>query len=158
MAENKSEIIAGAAVVAVALGFVFYAGKLTGTSTGANSYELTASFRSADGITVGTDVRLAGVKVGRVTAMALDPATYRASTTISVDKVIEVPDDSALAISSEGLLGGNYVEILPGGSPIYFAPGDEIEFTQGSVSLVSLLMKFVAGDENDMGTADGTAQ
>lgn len=158
MAENKSEIIAGAAVVAVALGFVFYAGKLTGASTGADSYELTASFRSADGITVGTDVRLAGVKVGRVTAMALDPATYRAGTTISVDKAIEVPDDSALAISSEGLLGGNYVEILPGGSPMYFAPGDEIEFTQGSVSLVSLLMKFVAGDENDMGTANGTAQ
>jgi phospholipid/cholesterol/gamma-HCH transport system substrate-binding protein len=46
-------------------------------------------------------------------------------------------------------LGGNYVEILPGGSPFYFEAGDEIEFTQGSVSLVSLLMKFVAGDEDN---------
>ncbi|HEY9038135.1 MAG TPA: outer membrane lipid asymmetry maintenance protein MlaD [Roseovarius sp.] len=149
MAENKSEIIAGAAVVVVALGFVAYAANLTGASAAADSYELSASFRSADGITVGTDVRLAGVKVGRVTTMALDPATYRAATTISVAKTIEVPDDSALAISSEGLLGGNYVEILPGGSPMYFAPGDQIEFTQGSVSLVSLLMKFVSGDNGD---------
>jgi len=62
---------------------------------------------------------------------------------------IEVPDDSAVAVSSEGLLGGNDVEILPGGSPFYFAAGDEIEFTQGSVSLVGLLMKFVTGDEED---------
>jgi phospholipid/cholesterol/gamma-HCH transport system substrate-binding protein len=147
MAENKSEIIAGGIVLAVALGFVVYAGKLTGASAGGDSYELAASFRSADGITVGTDVRLAGVKVGRVTSMALDPSTYRAGTTISVASGIDVPDDSALAISSEGLLGGNYVEILPGGSPLYFAPGDQIEFTQGSISLVSLLMKFVGGDD-----------
>ncbi|WP_113913112.1 outer membrane lipid asymmetry maintenance protein MlaD [Roseovarius dicentrarchi] len=154
MAENKSEIIAGAVVVAVALGFVAYAGKLTGASAAGDSYELSASFRSADGITVGTDVRLAGVKVGRVTSMALDPATYRAGTTISVARSIEVPDDSALAISSEGLLGGNYVEILPGGSPIYFEPGDQIEFTQGSISLVSLLMKFVGGDDSGASPAE----
>ncbi len=154
MAENKSEIIAGGAVVAVALGFAVYAANLTGASAVGDSYELGASFRSADGVTVGTDVRLAGVKVGRVTAMALDPETYRASTTISVAKAVSVPDDSALAISSEGLLGGNYVEILPGGSPFHFEPGDQIEFTQGSISLVSLLMKFVGGDDSDKGAAE----
>lgn len=147
MAENRTEVIAGGVVLAVALGFVVYAANLTGASARTSGYDLAASFRSADGITVGTDVRLAGVKVGRVTSMALDPTTYRANTTISVTEGIEVPDDSALAISSEGLLGGNYVEILPGGSPMYFAPGDQIEFTQGSISLVSLLMKFVGGDD-----------
>ena len=98
---------------------------------------------------MGTDVRMAGVKVGRVTGIQLDPTTYRASTVFTVQEGIEVPDDSAVSISSEGLLGGNYVEILPGGSPFYFEAGDEIEFTQGSVSLVSLLMKFVAGDEDN---------
>lgn len=154
MAENKSEILAGGAVVAIALGFAVYAANLTGASAATDSYELTASFRSADGITVGTDVRLAGVKVGRVTSMALDPQTYRAGTTISVAKSINVPDDSALAISSEGLLGGNYVEILPGGSPFHFEPGDQIEFTQGSISLVSLLMKFVGGEDGDTGAAE----
>lgn len=154
MSENRIEIIVGGAVLAVAIGFVVYAGQLSGFSTGGDSYELTASFRSADGVDVGTDVRLAGVKVGRVTAMALDPETYRAGTTFSVTHGINVPDDSAVAISSEGLLGGNYLEILPGGSPFHFEPGDQIEFTQGSVSLVSLLMKFVGGD----GDSEGAAQ
>jgi len=87
-----------------------------------------------------------------VMEIKLDPETYRASALFTVQDAIKVPDDSAIAISSEGLLGGNFVEILPGGSPFYVEPGDEIEFTQGSVSLVSLLMKFVSGGE------DATAQ
>lgn len=152
MSENKTEILVGALVLAVAIGFTAYAGKTTGFATGGGEYPLTASFRSADGVSVGTDVRLAGVKVGRVTALRLDPETYRAKATFTVREGINVPDDSAVAISSEGLLGGNYVEIMPGGSPFQFSPGDEIEFTQGSVSLVSLLMKFVSGN------GDGAAQ
>jgi len=52
-------------------------------------------------------------------------------------------------ISSEGLLGGNFVEVMPGGSPFYFEPGDEVEDTQGAVSLISLLVKFVAGDGSE---------
>ena len=149
MSENTTEVIVGGAVLAVAIGFLVYAGQATGLSGAQTEYELSASFRSADGVNLGTDVRMAGVKVGRVTGIKLDPTTYRASTAFTVQEGIAVPDDSAVAISSEGLLGGNYVEILPGGSPFYFEPGDEIEFTQGSVSLVSLLMKFVAGDEDN---------
>lgn len=148
MSENTTEVIVGGAVLAVAIGFLVYAGQATGLSGAQTEYELSASFRSADGVNLGTDVRMAGVKVGRVTGIKLDSTTYRASTAFTVQEGIAVPDDSAVAISSEGLLGGNYVEILPGGSPFYFEPGDEIEFTQGSVSLVSLLMKFVAGDED----------
>lgn len=149
MSENITEVIVGGVVLALAAGFLAYAGKVAGVSGTGDDYPLTASFRSADGVDVGTDVRLAGVKVGRVTEIALDPATYRANTKFTVRDGIEVPDDSAVAISSEGLLGGNYVEILPGGSPFYLASGEEIEFTQGSVSLVSLLMKFVAGDGDE---------
>ncbi|MBU3259423.1 outer membrane lipid asymmetry maintenance protein MlaD [Roseovarius sp. PS-C2] len=152
MSESTTEVIVGGAVLAAAIGFLVYAGQVTGFSGGSTEYPLSASFRSADGVDVGTDVRMAGVKVGRVTDIELDPATYRARAVFTVTEGIDVPDDSAVAISSEGLLGGNYVEILPGGSPFAFAPGDEIEFTQGSVSLVSLLMKFVAGD--DEGTAE----
>ena len=149
MSENTTEVIVGGAVLAVAIGFLVYAGQATGFSAGGSEYQLSASFRSADGINVGTDVRMAGVKVGRVTNITLDPETYRASTVFSVQQGIEVPDDSAVAISSEGLLGGNYVELLPGGSPFFLEPGTEIEFTQGSVSLVSLLMKFVGGDGDE---------
>jgi len=145
MAENTSEIIAGAAVLAAAIGFLFYAGQSAGLSRGSGSYALTASFRSVEGISVGTDVRLAGVKVGSVTGLALNPETYFADATISVLNGIALPDDSALLISSEGLLGGNFVELVPGGSLDNLAAWDEIEDTQGSVSLISLLMKFVGG-------------
>lgn len=144
--ENKTEVAVGGLVLVIAAGFMIYAGQVAGFSTGGDDYPLTASFRSADGVEVGTDVRLAGVKVGRVTELSLDPETYRAQAIIAVSNAIEVPDDSALSVSSEGLLGGNFLEILPGGSPFYFAPGDEIEFTQGSVSLIGLLTKFVSGD------------
>ena len=149
MSENITEVIVGGAVLAVAVGFLVYAGQATGFSSGGSDYELTASFRSADGIDVGTDVRMAGVKIGRVTNIELDPATFRAATIFTVRDGIEVPDDSAVAISSEGLLGGNFVELLPGGSPFALEKGSEVEFTQGSVSLISLLLKFVGGDSNE---------
>jgi phospholipid/cholesterol/gamma-HCH transport system substrate-binding protein len=146
MSETKTEVAVGAAVLAVAAGFLFYAGQVTGLSSSTAGYPLTASFRSLEGVSVGTDVRLAGVKVGTVTAVALNPETFRADTTITVLQGIALPDDTAIVISSEGLLGGNFVELMPGGSPFNLNPGDEIIDTQGSVSLMTLLMRFVTGE------------
>jgi len=60
-----------------------------------------------------------------------------------------LPDDSTIVIASEGLLGGSFVEILPGGSPDNLGPGDEIENTQGAVSVIALLMKFVGASSGD---------
>lgn len=145
MSENTTEVLTGAAVLAAAVAFVVYAGQVSGFSGGAQTYPLEASFRSLEGVSVGTDVRLAGVRVGSVTDVVLNPETYRADTTVSVQRGIEIPDDSAIVISSEGLLGGNFVEIVPGGSPFFYAEGDSIEDTQGAVSLISLLLKFVSG-------------
>lgn len=145
MSENTTEVIVGAGVLAAALAFVLYAGQVSDFSSGGASYPLEASFRSLEGVNVGTDVRLAGVRVGSVTQVDLNAETYRADTTVSVLEGIEIPDDSAIIISSEGLLGGNFVEIVPGGSPFFFESGDTIEDTQGAVSLVSLLLKFVSG-------------
>lgn len=149
MSEHKTEVVVGGVVLAAALAFAVYAGQVTGFSSGQAEYPLRASFRSADGVNVGTDVRLAGVKVGRVSSLSLDPQTFRAEAVFTVRDGLEVPDDSAVSISSEGLLGGNYVEILPGGSPFALAAGDEIEFTQGAVSLIGLLSKFVGGSEDE---------
>ncbi|MGB7243017.1 MAG: outer membrane lipid asymmetry maintenance protein MlaD [Sulfitobacter sp.] len=145
MAENTTEVAVGAAVLAVAIGFVVYAGQITGIGSTAENYPLMASFRSLEGVSVGTDVRLAGVKVGTVTDVTLNTETYRADTVVAVETGIEIPDDSAIVISSEGLLGGNFVEIVPGGSPFFFEAGAQIEDTQGAVSLISLLLKFVSG-------------
>lgn len=147
MAENTTETIIGGIVLAVAIGFVTFAYQSTDSAAPANSYNLTASFRSAQGINVGADVKMAGVKVGTVTGITLDRLSFRAIMSIAVDADLELPDDTAILISSEGLLGGNYVEMVPGGSPDNLTAGDEIYDTQGSVSLVSLLMKFVSGGE-----------
>lgn len=148
MSESATEVLVGGAVLAVAVGFLIYAGQATGFSPAKTSdYALTASFRSGEGVSIGTDVRLAGVKVGTVRDMILNTQTYRADTVLAVKNGVVIPDDSAVVISSEGLLGGNFVEIFPGGSLENFAAGDEILDTQGSVSLVSLLMKFVSGKD-----------
>jgi phospholipid/cholesterol/gamma-HCH transport system substrate-binding protein len=145
MASHTAEVITGAVVVAAAAGFMVYASQFSGLGAQTGSYPLSASFRSAEGITVGTDVRLAGVKVGTVTGMDLNPQTFRAETTISVEQGLELPDDTALVVSSEGLLGGSFLELLPGGSPFNYEPGAEILDTESSVSLIQLLLKFVSG-------------
>lgn len=148
MAENTTEVVVGGVVLAAAVGFAIYASQIAGLSTGGDAYTLKASFRSLEGVSVGTDVRLAGVKVGTVTDVALNSTTFRADTEVSVAQSIEIPDDSAIVISSEGLLGGNFVEIMPGGSPFNFEPDAEITDTQGAVSLISLLLKFVSGGDS----------
>ncbi len=148
MSHSTAEVAVGGIVLAGALAFGLYTLQVTGLELGGQSggYDLHASFRSAEGIGAGTDVRLAGVKIGSVTGVQLDPQTYRAETTVTIRDGVEIPDDSAILVASEGLLGGSFVEISPGGSPFFYAPGDEIVDTQGSVSLISLLMKFVGGE------------
>ncbi|MEZ7812365.1 MAG: outer membrane lipid asymmetry maintenance protein MlaD [Paracoccaceae bacterium] len=146
MAENPTEVVAGGAVLAVAVAFLAFVGQSTGYGASSDSYPLKASFRSADGITLGSDVRMAGVKIGAITAIELNPESFFADATLSLSKTVQLPDDSAVMISSEGLLGGNFVEIIPGGSVAILEAGAEIEDTQGSVSLITLLMKFVGGD------------
>ncbi|SDF16260.1 phospholipid/cholesterol/gamma-HCH transport system substrate-binding protein [Celeribacter baekdonensis] len=156
MSENTTEVAVGAGVVALALGFLIYAGQVTGFSSGAtDAYHLTASFRSAEGIGSGTDVRLAGVKIGTVTALDLNPETYRAEAQLTLDKSVVLPDDTAALISSEGLLGGNFVELVPGGSMFNFEDGQVIADTQGSISLINLMLKFVTG--SDTGSDSGSS-
>lgn len=153
MAHDRLEVLAGAAVLAIGVGFALFASREAGMGAQTGSYPLTASFRALDGVSVGSEVRLAGVDVGRITAITLNPETYMADVVVEIDTKIQLPDDTAILVSSEGLLGGNYVELLPGGSPDFLQPGDEIEDTQGSVSLVSLLMKFVSGSDGEAAAA-----
>lgn len=145
MSHSPVEVVAGAAVLAAAGAFMLYAAQVTGAGGGGASYTLNASFRSAEGISAGTDVRLAGVKVGAVTDMELNPKTFRAETTFSIQDGLVLPEDTAVIVASEGLLGGNFIELLPGGSPFDLEPGAEILDTQSSVSLLNLLLKYVGG-------------
>jgi phospholipid/cholesterol/gamma-HCH transport system substrate-binding protein len=150
MTTHSTEVITGAVVVAAAAGFLVYASQFADArGAGAGFYEMNASFRSVEGVTVGTDVRLGGVKVGSVTALSLNPETFRADATFTVQESLALPEDTAVIVSSEGLLGGSFLELLPGGSPFNLDPGSEIEDTQSSVSLITLLMRFVAGDGSE---------
>ena len=100
-----------------------------------------------------------GVKVGTVTGLALNQETYMADATFTVQDGIVIPSDSTVLISSEGLLGGNFVELQPGGMPDALENGDEVEDTQGAVSMISLMMKFVdGGSSSAVAPADGAAQ
>ena len=153
MASERAEILAGAAIMAIAVGFVVYAAQGAGLVRMPDTYPLTASFRSVEGITVGSDVRLAGVKVGTITDLTLNPQTFFADARLEIRNDVLLPADSTILVSSEGLLGGNFIEILPGGAMENLEPGGEIEDTQGAVSLITLLMKFVGGGEGATDTA-----
>jgi len=145
MRENPTEVIVGAAVLIAALGFLAYAAQATGLTAPVGTLHLTASFRSVEGVTVGTDVRLAGVKIGAVSAIALDPVSYRAQTVLTLAQAVPIPDDSTAIVASEGLLGGNFIEIMPGGSLDNLTEGAAIVDTQGAVSLLNLLVSVVGG-------------
>lgn len=147
MRENTTEVVVGAAVLAAAVGFLWFIVTATGLSGGTAGMDLKANFRSAEGVSAGTDIRLAGVSVGIVSGLDLNLETYRAEATFTIDEGVGIPDDSSAVVASEGLLGGTFVELVPGGSFDMFTDGALIEDTQGAVSLIQLLLKFVGGDE-----------
>ncbi|MDR9428739.1 MAG: outer membrane lipid asymmetry maintenance protein MlaD [Salibaculum sp.] len=149
MRESVTEVIVGALVLAVAGGFLWYFTQATGTGGRPDSYDLAANFRSAEGVSVGTDIRMAGVSVGAVTALSLNPETYRAEAALSIDESIAIPEDSAAVVATEGLLGGTFVEIVPGGSFTYLEEGQVFQSTQGAVSVIQLLTKFVSGGDSE---------
>ncbi len=146
------ETLVGVGVVAVAAGFLYYAYGASGRGATARTYPLNAVFGRVDGVTVGSEVRIAGVKVGAVSGNALDPQTYEARVTLSVASGIKLPDDTIAKIASDGLLGGAHIALEPGGSDVLLKAGDTISITQGSVDLLGLAMQAFSGDEGEAQT------
>ncbi len=144
MSNTAAEAAIGAIVLAAAAAFAFYAARSSGASPGRDAVPLVASFPSVEGISVGTDVRLAGIRVGSVTALELDPATFRAKAAFAVRDDLELPEDTEVKIASEGLLGGSFLELTPGRSDFMLQPGDEIMDTRGAESLFDLLLRYGA--------------
>lgn len=149
MRRNVIETIMGAAVLLIAVIFVVFAFSSTGVGT-VDGYRVTASFDNAQGITSGTDVRMSGVKVGTVVQQQLNPKTYFADITMSIDESIELPADTSARIVPEGLLGGNYVNLEPGGAEETIPQGGRIQYTQGAVNLVDMIgrLMFSSGDSS----------
>ncbi len=118
--------------------FLVFAWNRSGSAV-ADSYELVARLPNVTGVSVGTDVRVSGMKVGRVVAQELDPKTWQAVVRMAIDRRVSLPVDSSAAITSEGLLGGSFIALMPGGEEEKLAPGDEIVDTQGATDLMGLV-------------------
>jgi phospholipid/cholesterol/gamma-HCH transport system substrate-binding protein len=140
IASSKLETLVGAAVIALALGFLFYAAHTTGVGRGmTGGYKVIAEFDNAEGINVGTDVRLAGIKIGTVTGQSLNTENYMARVEMTLDSKVSLSDDTAAKVTSEGLLGGKFIAMEPGGSETKLAEGSMMSLTQGAVDIWSLI-------------------
>jgi len=138
-----AEIGTGAVVLAAAGIFLVYAVIHGGRAPQSSGTALTAEFDRVDGLNDGADVRIGGVKVGSVTDLRIDPRTFQAVVALRVRPDIQLPSDSSAEVTSEGLLGGKYISIVPGGGDRILRDGGRITETQGSVSLESLLGRFI---------------
>ena len=138
-----AEIAAGAGVLAVALGFLGYAVMQGGRAPQMDGTALSADFDRVDGLNAGSDVKIAGVKVGSVVSMRIDPQSFQAQVVMRVQPGLRLPTDTSAEVQSEGLLGGKYISLVPGGSDRILGEGGRITETQGSVSLESLLGRFI---------------
>ena len=148
MQRNMLETVMGAIVLLTAVGFMSLAYEAANIS-GADGYELEAEFGATGGLSVGDDVRISGIKVGRVVRQDLDPITYAARVVLSLDERIRVPADSSARITAASLLGGNYLELIPGADEEMMQPGEVIYDTRDPVSLTDLLGKAVFSSADD---------
>ena len=148
MQRNMLEAVMGAIVLLTAVAFVslaYEAANIRGT----DGYELEAEFGATGGLSVGDDVRISGIKVGRISRQELDPVTYAARIVMSLDERIRIPADSSARITAASLLGGNYLELIPGADEDMMQPGEVIYDTRDPVSLTDLLGTAVFSAAND---------
>jgi phospholipid/cholesterol/gamma-HCH transport system substrate-binding protein len=159
MARKLPELITGFAIIIIAALFLVYALGVSGAAS-VGGYKLQAQFSSIGGLTTGADVKIGGVTIGHVGAEHLDPQTYAAIVQLDIDKNIKIPADSSATISSDGLLGGNYVNISPGGSDTMLAAGQSFQVTQSAINIEDLLGKFIfsmGGSSAKPASGGGTA-
>src|ERR1044071_5738454 len=142
---NIAESLIGAAVVAVAAAFLTFSYYRTGGGSLAG-YEVNAKVAKVDGLAVGTDVRLAGIKVGTVSDLTLDPQTYLVTVHMNIRNDVKLPLDSSVLVTQAGFLGGQYLSITPGGEDKMMVAGSYFENAQGSIDVMSLVGRFASGD------------
>jgi phospholipid/cholesterol/gamma-HCH transport system substrate-binding protein len=154
MSKKNIEILVGLFVLLGAAGLVFLALKaanLGSFSGGGASYTLVARFDNIGGLKARAPVRSAGVNVGRITSIALDPKTYQGVVQMEVSRDVQFPRDSSARILTAGLLGDQYIGIEPGAEEKNFVAGDIITQTQSAVVLESLISQFLFSKAADSG-------
>jgi phospholipid/cholesterol/gamma-HCH transport system substrate-binding protein len=142
------ETVLGAVVLAIAALFLVFAYTNSQLVQQSGGYPLIAKFDRIDGLKVGSDVRLGGVIVGKVTAQSVNPETFLAEVTFQVSDFLKLPFDTSAEIISDGLLGDKYISLMPGGDEEILKSGAEIRHTQSAVNLETLIGKAIfSGDK-----------
>lgn len=145
---NKTELSVGAFIL---MGFacamiLAFASTNSANRLGGETYSVTARFTNTGELKLGAPVKIAGVKVGEISAVKLDPTTFDALVTLRLSHEIgDLPADTAAAIYTSGLLGERYIGLAPGGDPEPLKDGDEILLTQSAVILEQLISKYLFG-------------
>jgi phospholipid/cholesterol/gamma-HCH transport system substrate-binding protein len=139
MKNSAVETLIGAFVVLVAAGFLFFAYNNSGKRAAAGGYSIVADFDNVEGVNVGTDVRMAGIKIGTVTAQTLNPENFQAHVVMNIDPNVKLADDTSAKVTAEGLLGSKFIALDAGGSATLLADGGTISYTQGAVDIWSLI-------------------
>ena len=137
--ENRLEALVGAAVLLVAGVFLFLLLSTSDDVQFNDRYSLIAEFTSAEGIDIGSDVRLAGIKIGSVRGLVINEETYGADVELLIRGDLELAADSMFAVASESFLGGYFIEILPGVDDEYLQPGERVLNTQARIDFWSTL-------------------
>ena len=155
MGRKSVETLVGVFVLLGIVGLVFLALKAAnlGSFGGGDTYPLIARFDNIGGLKVRAPVRSAGVTVGRIASISLDPKTYQGVVRVEVDRQVQFPTDSSARILTAGLLGDQYIGIEAGGAEKSLAAGDTIKQTQSAVVLESLISQFLFSKAADAGTA-----
>ena len=143
MKQNILETAVGGAVLAIALWFFIFAYNTNRRNTDSEGYYVSAKFQNAEGIYAGSDIMVAGIKIGEVDSLTLDRANFFAVMRLKIDKAIKLPKDSEAAIVSSGFLGGKFVSVIPGVLDEDLKNNDIIKQTQSSVNIESLIGKFM---------------
>ena len=140
---NFLDAFLGLLVLLAAALFLFYIYFTVDTKLfKSDGFHLNARFDNIEGIVTGSKVKLSGVNIGTVKSISLEPDSFFALITMNFDKEFNFPDDTEASIQLEGLLGGSYISILPGGSDVILLNNEEILYTQGSTSLLNLMLRF----------------
>ncbi|MFO1267840.1 MAG: outer membrane lipid asymmetry maintenance protein MlaD [Rubrivivax sp.] len=160
MGKKTIETLVGLFVLLGMLGLLFLALKAAnlGSVGGGDTYTIQARFDNIGGLKPRAPVRTAGVVVGRVKSIGLDPKSYQGVVTLEIERSYQFPKDTAAKILTAGLLGDQYIGLEPGGDDKNLAAGETVAQTQSAVVLENLIGQFLTGRaEAGAGTAPGTA-
>jgi len=152
MNKRPVETIMGIVVIAVAVFFAYFAYNVSDLQV-VKGYNVTARFLKVGGLTVGSDVRLNGIKVGTVVAQKLDPEDYTAEVKMSLSSDIQLPEDSVFSIVSDGLVGDKFIKIEPGHKQNMLQDGSVVKNTKDFKTLEDMVGEIIF-----MVTDDGSAE